>query len=237
MKADKKTAVAYIRVSTDKQDLGPEAQLAAIGAWAAREGVTILERFEDVGVSGAADVEKRPGLAGALHSVRHNRAGWLAVAKIDRLARNAALASLIAGELSKSGAAVASADGVGNEDTPESELIRGIFAQFAQYERSLIRARTKAALAAKKRRGEIVGQVPYGFRLAADGVHLEPDPTEQAVIERMRELRVRGLSYRQIVRELNAAGIPARTKHGRKEAGRWHLPIVHSLTRTAPGTS
>ncbi len=32
-------AVAYIRVSKDDQKLGPEAQRAAVEAWAAREGV------------------------------------------------------------------------------------------------------------------------------------------------------------------------------------------------------
>lgn len=37
---DPKRAVAYLRVSTDEQRLGPEAQRAAIAAWGAREGVT-----------------------------------------------------------------------------------------------------------------------------------------------------------------------------------------------------
>jgi len=41
---------------------------------------------------------------------------------------------------------------------------------------------TKAALGAKKARGERVGEIPYGYRLATDGVHLEPDQAEQAVI-------------------------------------------------------
>ncbi len=40
---------------------------------------------------------------------------------------------------------------------------------------------TKAALQAKKRRGERVGSIPFGSRLGADG-HLEPDPAEQDVI-------------------------------------------------------
>ena len=39
---------------------------------------------------------------------------------------------------------------------------------FAEYERAIIRARTRAALAVKRGRGERTGEVPYGFRLAED---------------------------------------------------------------------
>ena len=39
---DTRTAVAYLRVSTDEQHLGPEAQRAAITAWASREGVSVV---------------------------------------------------------------------------------------------------------------------------------------------------------------------------------------------------
>ena len=58
----------------------------------------------------------------------------------------------------------------------------------AQYERGLIRARTKAALAAKAAKGERVGQVPYGFKVDADRVRLVPVDGEQTVIATAREL-------------------------------------------------
>src|SRR3990170_3677520 len=140
-----KLAVSYIRVSTDRQDLGPEAQEAAIAQWASREGVTIISTHRDIGISGAAGIDKRPGLAAALHAVKEHRAGHLVRAKIDRLARDATLAGLLAQDLARGGAQVTTADGVCSCDGPESELIRGIMAQFAQFERSVIAARTKAA--------------------------------------------------------------------------------------------
>jgi hypothetical protein len=83
-RANLKAAVAYLRVSTEDQQLGPEAQRAAIEAWAAREGVQVVAWHLDQGVSGGADVEDRPGLVAAL---RVERAGILLVAKRDRLAR------------------------------------------------------------------------------------------------------------------------------------------------------
>jgi hypothetical protein len=53
--------------------------------------------------------------------------------------------------------------------------------------------------------------VPYGYRLAADGVRLEDDPAEQAVLAAVRDLRDAGLSHREIVRELAALGLASRS--------------------------
>lgn len=90
---------------------------------------------------------------------------------------------------------------------------------FAQYERAIIRSRTKAALAVKKARGERVGQVPYGFRLAGDGVNLVADPDESRIRTRIQALREQGLSYRAIAQRLNHEGHRARGR-------RWHPTTV-----------
>lgn len=60
----------------------------------------------------------------------------------------------------------------------------------------------------KRARGERISrQTPYGQRVAVDGVHLEPDPAEQAVIERARLLRASGLSVRAVAEELEVEGL------------------------------
>jgi DNA invertase Pin-like site-specific DNA recombinase len=229
------TVIAYLRVSTEEQHLGPEAQRAAIEEWAARSGKTVAEVHADQGVSGAAPLDKRPGLGAALEAVRRTKASALVVAKLDRLARDATLAGLLDAEIRRLGAKLVSADGVGQAEGAEGELIKGIMNQFAAYERALIKARTSAALRAKRRRGENPGQVPYGFVLAADGVRLIELEREQVVIRYIIELRGSGLSFRAIVDRLNAEGVPARPKN-RKGApqgvgvpGRWHLPAVFHL--------
>jgi hypothetical protein len=88
--------------------------------------------------------------------------------------------------------------------------MRAILDAFAQYEKALIVLRTKADLARKREKGERVGMVPYGKRLAADGVHLLDDPAEQAVVATVRELCRGGLSYRAIAAELNRCGMTNR---------------------------
>jgi DNA invertase Pin-like site-specific DNA recombinase len=208
---DPKLAVGYLRVSTDDQRLGPEAQRDAIQAWADREGIYVVAWHADQGVSGGSDLVDRPALVAALAELRTSRAGVLAVAKRDRLARDVYVASTIERAVAQCGARVASADGTANGDNPADQFMRSILDAAAAYERGLIRARTKAALAVKRARGERVGAVPYGCRLAEDGKAFTPDTSEQAAIAAARALRVDGWSYRRIRLELAARGMCGRT--------------------------
>lgn len=206
-------AVAYLRVSTEDQQLGPEAQRGAIERWAAAKGITIASWHVDQGVSGGAELDKRPGLLAALDALEENQAGLLVVAKRDRLARDVVLAAMIESLAAKVGAKVVSAAGEGGDDAddPSSMLMRRIVDAFAEYERALIRSRTRAALGVKKKRGERVGNVPFGFRLAQDGRNLEVDEREQGVMTRARELRAAGTSVRGIVSKLAGEGLVGRS--------------------------
>jgi DNA invertase Pin-like site-specific DNA recombinase len=128
--------------------------------------------------------------------------------------------------LAKSGAAVVSAGGEGTGDSPADLLMRRMVDAFAEYERQLIKARTRAALAVKKSRGERVGQVPFGYQLAADGVTVVEHAAEQRVIALVTELRANGLSIRAITAHLNDSATPSRGK-------RWHPTSVARLLKRA----
>jgi DNA invertase Pin-like site-specific DNA recombinase len=200
-RADSRTAVAYLRVSTEDQRLGPDAQRAAIESWATGERIRIVAWHSDQGVSGGSDIDARPALVAALAALRVHRAGVLVVAKRDRLARNVYVAATIERAVARIGARVSCADGTANGDTPADEFMRTILDGAAAYERALIRARTKAALQAKRLRGERVGKIPFGFRLAVDEEHVEPHPKEQLAIEAVLAMRARGDSIRKIAAE------------------------------------
>jgi site-specific DNA recombinase len=219
-------AVGYVRVSTEEQHLGPAAQRKALVSWCAGHGVELVAVHEDLGVSGGAELEKRPGLMAALDGLATHGAGVLLVGKRDRLARDVVLAAMIERLAVRAGARVLAADGNGNGNGPEGELMRGIVDVFAAYERALIRSRTKAALAVKRARGERVGEIPYGARLGADGIRLDPAPAELGVIKRVRQLRAAGLTIEAIATKLNAEGHPAR-------GNRWHPTTVSRLLRRA----
>lgn len=207
---DASRVVAYIRCSTEEQHLGPEAQRAAMERWCAANGATLVAVHADLGVSGGAPLDKRPGLLAALDALAATGAGALLVAKRDRLARDTLLAAMIERLAERNGARVLTADDVGNGEGPEALLLRRMVDAFAEYERAIIRARTKAALAVKRGRGERVGEVPYGYHLAADGRHLEADLAEQRVLSEARTLRSQGLSLRAVAAELARRGFVAR---------------------------
>jgi len=204
--------VAYLRVSTDEQTLGMEAQRAAIIAWAGRQGVQVVLWCEDLGVSGGAELEKRPGLLEALRSVRDLRAGFLVAHKADRVARDVYVSELVKRELRAAGAAVALVEGICGDD-PFSEMAGTVMDAAARLERRLIGARTKAALAVKKAKGEKTGgSVPFGFELHPDGVHLVPHPVEHMVLIRILHLRRLGLGGRRIAATLVNEGHRPRAK-------------------------
>jgi DNA invertase Pin-like site-specific DNA recombinase len=208
---DRQVAVAYIRVSKDEQCLGTDAQRATIRAWAARESFQIATWHIDRGVCSVTPVENRPALRAALASVRESGAGMLVVAKRDRIARDVVLAAGIERAAKSMGARLISADGSGNGDTPADGFMRTIVDGAAEYERALIRSRTRAALEAKRAKGERIGAITYGFAVAADGVHLVAVEHEQRAISRARRLAGNGRSLRSIAAALAHAGYVSRS--------------------------
>jgi DNA invertase Pin-like site-specific DNA recombinase len=221
--ADPKKVVGYVRVSTDEQALGPEAQKAAIREWCRANGAVLVAVHEDLGVTGATPVEKRPGLNLALDALAEHGAGVLLLAKRGRLARDVIVGAVAERMAERLGARVFSADGTGNGDGPEHQLIRRLIDCFASYERALIGALTKAALRVDKMRGERVGAIPLAYRLADDAGKLDEDPREQKAIALIHELRGKGLSLRAIDRELRGQGFPARS--GRA----WHVQTIANV--------
>lgn len=205
-----KLAIGYTRVSTDEQKLGPEAQRSAIESWAAREGVTIVAWHVDSGVSGGSDIADRPALVAALGELRAVGAGILAIARRDRLARDVAIAATVERAVKSSGAKVVSADGAGNGDSPADAFMKTLLDAAAAYERALIRARTAAALQAKRAKGERAGGVPFGFTATPDG-RLLANEAEQFVLAIVRELRAAGMPLRGVVAELSRRGLVSRT--------------------------
>lgn len=225
---DPARAVAYVRVSTDEQHLGPEAQRAAIAAWARARGVDVVAWHEDRNVSGGQALDERPGLVAALASLRATRAGLLVAAKRDRLARDVELAGALEVRVRRIGAELATADGTSDTRTTDGRLLRRMVDVFAEHERAVIRDRTRAALAAKRARGErISGQPPYGWR-HVDG-RLVEDAAEQQVLHQLQLLLQQGLSLTRIAATLQRRGLRSRAPDGR-----WHKTTLARLARRVP---
>jgi DNA invertase Pin-like site-specific DNA recombinase len=145
--------VSYLRVSTARQGasgLGLEAQRATVAAYVAPD--SILREFVEVESGKRAD---RPQLAAAIAFARMTGAR-LVIAKLDRLARNVAFVA----NLMDSGVDFVACD------MPEANrLTVHIMAAMAEAEARAISERTKAALAAKRARGDAEWRRHHGHIL------------------------------------------------------------------------
>lgn len=216
-------AIGYVRCSTDAQAesaLGLDAQRTAIAAAAARQGLPLTATFADEGVSGAAPLSERPGLSAAIEALK--RGDVLIVAKRDRLGRDVIEVALIERLIQRKRAKVFSAANEGNGDDAAALLQRRLLDCFSEYERALIAQRTRAALRAKRARGERAGNIPFGYR-CVDGVRLEPEPLEQRIFAVIAELRAAGVPLRRIADTLNADG------HRTRSGSPWRFQYVANL--------
>ena len=149
--------LAYTRVSTEEQAAsgnGLEAQRAAIDAESARRGWAV-EYFCDAAVSGKVI---GPDLLKVLQLLASGQASGLVVAKLDRLSRSIINAANIIESAQAQGWSLVILDLGVDLTTAAGRMVAMNLVNFAQYERELIAERTKAALAAKKARGERIGR-------------------------------------------------------------------------------
>jgi site-specific DNA recombinase len=224
VQGDPAVVVGYVRVSTDDQALSPDAQRDALEKWCSDNERALIHVCEDRGVSGAADLEKRPGLLEAIAAIREHQAGVLLVFRLDRLSREVGKGAVIEKLVESEGARVLSTDGVGNDATPEGVLLKNMIRSVAQYERQIIALRTRVALQSKKNRGQRHNcHAPYGFCWSSEGAIEEVDAEQQA-IEKIRTLRERGTTIAGIAEHLNRR---ARTYPPRGSA--WHPTTVYRI--------
>jgi len=221
------TAIGYTRVSTSSQatsGLGLEAQRAAIGAFAAAERFAIESWYTDAETGKGSDaLERRPGLAAALRAARTDHAP-VVVAKLDRLSRDV---HFISGLMSHRVEFIVAS--LGRQADP---FILHLYAALAEKERALISERTKAGLAAAKRRGQRLGSAARSKRerqrIAARGSTANAAAAPQRLEPFRAELEHAlkdGASLRQAAETLNKRGVAS------PRGGRWFAPSLLKAAR------
>src|SRR5262245_61779826 len=209
--------VAYYRVSTQRQGrsgLGLEAQRAAVQDYLNGGNWRIVAEYTEVESGKRKD---RPKLADALKACRVHGAR-LIITKLDRLARNAHFLL---------GLQEAGVEFVAVDMPTVNRMVVGILALVAEDEAKRISERTKAALAAAKRRGTKLGGVreghnPFTAKIAAMGrkaviAHANERAADLAPI--VREIQAAGAtSLRAIAAGLNERGIPTANGQGEWQA-------------------
>ena len=189
-----KPLALYARVSTGDQN--PEAQLIRLRAYALARGGEALE-FADT-ASGAT--RKRPALDALLEAARRRELEAVVVVKLDRVARSVSHLAELGEELRALDVSLVVLDQAIDTATPSGRLLFNVLGSIAEFERDLIRERTRDGLEAARRRGSRMGRPP-----ALDGER----------VERVKRLRASGHSLRDIAGLLNVGlGTVARVLKG-----------------------
>lgn len=204
--------VAYVRRSTSRQALSPEAQRAAIDAACAQRGwviTTVLEETE----SGAK--QDRPKLDAAVALCEAGGADALVAAKLDRLARSTLDFLTLVERARERGWALVVLDPPLDLTTAAGRMFATFLAGMAEWERELIRSRTRDALAVKRGQGAQLGR---------------PERIPAEVRRRIERERAEGRSLPAIAKGLNADGVP--TAQGGRQ---WYPSTVRAVLRQESG--
>ncbi len=220
--------LGYVRVSTDKQaeqGVSLEAQAEKIRAMAVVHNAKLAEIIVD---AESAKSLNRPGMARLLAMVDAGEVQTVIIAKLDRLTRSVKDLCTLLERFERRGVALVSVAESLDTSSAAGRLVLNIMTSVSQWEREAIGERTRDAMRHKRSNGERVGNIPYGFRLAADGRHLERDPGEQKVLAEIRRLRRDGATLRAIAAALNHRTL--RTRRGTA----WRLESVARALKADP---
>jgi site-specific DNA recombinase len=222
-------AAIYARVSSERQEkehtIG--SQLEALRAYAAQNGMEIVEEFTDEGYSGAR--LDRPALDRMRDLAEHHGFEVLLTYCTDRLARKFVLQALILDELERFGVKTIFLEG-GAADDPLSKLMHQITGAVAEFERAKITERYRRGKLYRARCGEIVSpDVPFGYVKIPrrDGVraHAEIQEAEAVVVRRIFDAYVKqDLTVRQIAKRLTLDEVPTP-----RNSGQWSWSAVDRI--------
>ena len=151
--------LGYTRVSTDKQvsnGLSLDSQQDVIREAAKSRALKLGTIYTDAGISGST-ITARPALNEALQELAQGRAAGLIVCKIDRICRSTLDYINLLDRAEKEHWTLLCLDAPFDASTPQGRMVAQIMAVFAEFERQLIRQRTRDGMAAKKKAGILPG--------------------------------------------------------------------------------
>jgi DNA invertase Pin-like site-specific DNA recombinase len=151
-----KRVAIYLRVSTTEQTTSN--QRRELHAVAKRHGWSVMQAFEDAGISGAKGRKDRPALDGLLKSVARREVDMVAAWSVDRLGRSLTDLLDFLRELHAKGVDLFLHQQGLDTSTPSGRAMFQMMGVFAEFERAMIRERVLAGLARAKEQGINLGR-------------------------------------------------------------------------------
>jgi len=207
----------YARVSSDKQDvdLSISAQLRALRDYAARNGYQVIREFVDESETGRTTA--RPAFKEMISFARRSNKPFeqILLWKYSRFARSREDSILYKAMLKKAGVQVVSINEP-FDDTPTGRLLEAIIESLDEfYSDNLGEEVTRGMRESASRGFYLSSKPPFGYRKikVRDGnkerTKLEVEPVEASIVADIFDGIVNGKGLIEIVRELNAKGVPS----------------------------
>jgi site-specific DNA recombinase len=232
-------AIGYVRVSTDMQEISPDAQRQRIEAYCAMARLELVQVIVEH-VSASIKLAKRPEGSKLAKLVKDGICHIVAL-KLDRLFRNTvdAITTIEQWEAAGIGLHLIECGGMSlNTRSSMGRVFVTMMAAFGEFERRVIAERTALALEHKRSKGERMGNVPYGYTASKnvrseDGrtisaALLVENPEEMTIASQMRALRASGLGLADIATRLNDQGL--KTRRGTA----WQFQYVAVILKQRP---
>lgn len=217
-RAPLRRAVGVVRVSrvgarSGEQFVSPSEQAERIRAACVRDGLELVEAFEELDVSGGAALAKRPGLRRAVKMVEAGEADVVVVAFFDRLVRSLKVQLEVAERVEAAGGQIVALDvgevGVGATGKLTAQFLGAV----AEYHRNVTAERTSEAKRRAIARGvPTFSKIPPGYQRREDGT-LELHAKEAAAVAKAFRLRADGMTVMDVRDYLRRHGIE-RSFHG-----------------------
>jgi len=219
-----KILVGYCRVSTDnqKEEGTIEIQEKSLKKYADKNGCELVKIFKDDGISGASELENRPGLAELFICAENNKEiEGVLIFKLDRLARDLYIQEHLIKKLEGLNKKLISIE---EPHLDSNDPMRKAFRQFmgivSELEKAFITMRLSGGRINKAQKGGYAGgATALGYKTKNKKLIIDE---KQAEIIRMifKMKRYKRMGLREIARELNEKGVP--TARG----GKWYAGTI-----------
>jgi site-specific DNA recombinase len=229
-----KRAVIYSRYSTELQDVGSIVdQERVCSEFAEKAGLRIIQKFSDLGISGAS-IGNRPEFRALMAAAEGREFEVVLCMDMSRMSRDTGdLATTVRRLKFWNLRVVGVQDGF---DTARDghEVMLGVSGIVSKQFRSMVRAKTTAALTTRAKNSRSAGGCAYGYVpiIRPDGSKWwKVDDAAAAIVAEIFEARASGAGLPSISSDLNARGIPAPGANWKRVSRRADAKWLQSAVR------
>lgn len=229
-----KTAAIYTRVSSDQQKENKtiDSQVDELLHFAQQHGYFVPEEyiFRDEGYSGAILV--RPGLEKVRDLSAEGQIQAVLIYSPDRLSRNYAYQIVLMDEFASCGVEVLFINSP-KADTPEEALLLQFQGMISEYERAIIKERSRRGKRFKAKSGvmSVLSGAPFGYnyikKTDETAAYYEINEQEASVVKELFRMYTEEFcSIGVIAKKFTAEKVPTR-----KNTGRWERSVIWAILR------